>query len=508
MKKEINRKIGHVFLLLFVWTVEVTAEIQPFVIDHSSIDIEKIPGHWVEEVKQEQVLIQCVGQSHSYQYENGLLLLEQNNPHFAVQIADSIIDLNTENRLHILRSQYSTLYNKWQDKGDDKDYWSTEAGKGMTLDSAHQAISEGHPLTASLWCWCWDICNPTGFFSQSNDFTEEHIGWYLNAIDQFNQDVSISPTVFVYHTSVSDCSEYLNPDGPWRVTYFNEFIRQAAIQANGILLDQADIVNWNIDNTAQRIEPDDQGRTVYLRHMDYDESNLPDTMDGDHANDALCLRKASAIWYLAARLAGWDGCAAVQGDVTGDCRVDLEDFFVLAGVWLTTSDSPNWVSYADIAPAGGDGVINIEDFSAMGQAWFSYRCTVDYVSDLNNNCKVEIGDFVLLAESWLSASGDGNWNEKCDISPDTGDGIVDFYDFQRFSEEWLAGECYTSWTSDFNQDCKVDIADLAIFSNAWLSTEEMENWCQECDLETEMTPGMINLADFSIFSDQWMGHVQ
>ena len=127
--------------------------------DHNVVaEFESIPDYWIEKVKQEQVLIQCVGQSHSYQYENGLLLLEQSDPRCAVQIAENLSDLNTENRLHILRSQYSTAYRQWGRGADDNDYWSTEEGRVLPLDSARQAIVEGHPIAASIWCWCWDIC--------------------------------------------------------------------------------------------------------------------------------------------------------------------------------------------------------------------------------------------------------------------------------------------------------------------------------------------------------------
>ena len=493
-----------IVLGLLIWMVTVEAAVPSLVIDHTSIEVGEIPLYWVEKVKRDQMLIQCVGQSHSYQYESGLLLLEQNNPDFAVEIAGGLDDLNAPNRLHILRYQFSSVYNKWMDDGDDKDYWATEEGRVNPLNSARQAVAEGRPIAASIWCWCWDICRPQSFFSISDEFTEEHIGWYLNAIEMFNQDPSVAPTAFVYHTSVSDCSDYINPDGPWRVTYFNEFIRQTARQANGILIDQADIENWNIDNTAQRFEVDADGRTVYLRHTDYDESNLPDTITGDHANDALCLRKASAIWYLAARLAGWNGCKSIQGDVNGDCIVDINDFAVLADVWLVTADSPNWANYADIDLQGGDGMINAFDFAVLSDAWLKASCENTYASDLNNNCKVEMGDLILFAESWVSSPGDDNWNEKANLSVNGDLEVIDYADFSVFNSQWLSGNCINSFASDFNGDCRISFEDLQLFTDNWLLDSVNDAYDPKFDIMPPEGDGKINLLDFSLLAAEWL----
>jgi serine protease len=49
------------------------------------------------------------------------------------------------------------------------------------------------------------------------------------------------------------------------------------------------------------------------------------------------------------------------GDLTGDGRTDLADLSVLAANWLQD------VPVDDIAPSGGDGIINFHDFAAMAQ---------------------------------------------------------------------------------------------------------------------------------------------
>jgi hypothetical protein len=61
---------------------------------------------------------------------------------------------------------------------------------------------------------------------------------------------------------------------------------------------------------------------------------------------------------------------------------------------------------ADIAPAGGDGVVNWLDLAAF-------------------------------AEAWLATTGSANWNPNADMaSTATNDGLVNFLDFAVFAEDW------------------------------------------------------------------------
>ncbi|MHC4495433.1 MAG: aspartyl protease family protein, partial [Planctomycetota bacterium] len=64
---------------------------------------------------------------------------------------------------------------------------------------------------------------------------------------------------------------------------------------------------------------------------------------------------------------------AVTGDIApegGDGIVDFRDFAVLANAWLATSTSDNWDPKADLAPPEHpDGIIDLEDLIVMAGHW-------------------------------------------------------------------------------------------------------------------------------------------
>jgi alpha-tubulin suppressor-like RCC1 family protein len=88
--------------------------------------------------------------------------------------------------------------------------------------------------------------------------------------------------------------------------------------------------------------------------------------------------------------------------------------------------------------ANGDCVVNIADFAIMAEEWltsgFIFDPEFDPVS-LDGDGDVDVDDFVLFSKAWLSEPGDPNWNPKCDLSfpPDN---FIDQADFAVFSAHW------------------------------------------------------------------------
>ena len=71
------------------------------------------------------------------------------------------------------------------------------------------------------------------------------------------------------------------------------------------------------------------------------------------------------------------GSVAIAGCPTadlsgGDCKVTFEDLEVIARNWLETCTAPGHCEGADMYPQGGDGTVNLGDFTAFASQWSCY----------------------------------------------------------------------------------------------------------------------------------------
>jgi hypothetical protein len=102
----------------------------------------------------------------------------------------------------------------------------------------------------------------------------------------------------------------------------------------------------------------------------------------------------------------------LPGDIVCADGVDIEDIAMLCDQWLLD------VIPADLAPAGGDGIVNFADFVIFAGQW---------------NITADTNDLLVFAEQWLKT---GQSSCSADISHD---GQVDFDDFALLAGNWLKG---------------------------------------------------------------------
>ncbi len=112
--------------------------------------------------------------------------------------------------------------------------------------------------------------------------------------------------------------------------------------------------------------------------------------------------------------------------------VELADLMVLSDEWLAEKMS------ADIAPDGGDGIVNLLDCAR-------------------------------LANAWLSIPGQGNWDAVCDLYVDAEGEIINELDLDVLTEQWLRPSTHHADIAPVsNPDGRVNLLDFALFAENWL----------------------------------------
>jgi hypothetical protein len=302
------------------------------VIDHRAVDeFDELAlnNEAIEAAK--QIILQSVGQSHSTQVTYGLQLLAQQDSRFA---QNQITNLNIgpyADQLRVLIANFDLGGNSEGTYLGEQDYWAFEEAR---LGTEYTAANVNPALNFSLWWWCsLDMLKDDPVYQEdgsTGDFTDTNLNSYLTAMNRFN--TNFPNTDFIYATSVmDDATGFYSDIHGWRTMVWDNQIIQNAIDNGGILFDTADIENWDSDDSLIRQEFW-QGHLLNMRNHDYDETVGENTQGNDHTNDELCLRKAKALWVLAAKIAGWNSevtecslpsdCAEVECN-TKDC-VDNE----------------------------------------------------------------------------------------------------------------------------------------------------------------------------------------
>jgi hypothetical protein len=94
--------------------------------------------------------------------------------------------------------------------------------------------------------------------------------------------------------------------------------------------------------------------------------------------------------------------------------------------------------------------------------------------------EVEMNDLAVLCEEWLLEE------IPADVWPDTGDGIVNFFDWAIFANQW---------------QIEIDLEGLSDFAKQWLKTGV--RYCV-ADIAPDGGDGIVNMLDFAAFANNWL----
>ncbi len=258
-----------VFLsLIFVFTISI-AKSQGFVIDHNCVDIDQIPAAIIDDIQQ-NIKWHYAHTSHGHSLTCGLESLENTNSTYDIELEFNALP-SAEDALCIFDGQENFTYIT------PEGYYLLESGMSWTLD----VLNNNPEINVSAFCWCTQM--------EYYDATDLQIYFdSLAALENYFPDVT-----FIYFTgnaqknSIFGYQRYQN----------NEIIRQYCKDNDKILFDFADLDCWYNGEMNYYLY---DGDTIPLEH---------DAYGGDscgHVNVLSNTIKAKAVWWMMARLRGWD----------------------------------------------------------------------------------------------------------------------------------------------------------------------------------------------------------
>lgn len=282
------KKLILIIIILFTTTYGYPAAI---VIDHTCTDVSKIPQTWIDYV-QNNITVHHAGASHGEQLPDGLILLETEDSTYGVAIRQATTEgLPSQEDPTVLR-----IYNGQPPETSPDvhpgDYWEGSAGILRTetvLDTEHYNVS--------YYVWCWECHN----------YTSSQITEYCEQMSSFASDYpSITFVLVTGHLAPSKTGESVMPDANRGILRANnQQIRTYAENNSMYLLDWADIDAYE----------DDQITGPCLTNKNHSNYNsYPVECDADsetgscgHDVEERCILKGNAVWWLMARISGWNG---------------------------------------------------------------------------------------------------------------------------------------------------------------------------------------------------------
>lgn len=337
MVKAVKRVMLILCLVLLIsitcWGDSPTQPEEYIIADHTVVDqFEKIPEEYINIVK--TYWVQILGESHSQAYRDGLVLLEKLHPKFKAKIqGDS--DYNpplpqTDQYLRMSKKRWSG--SGWYHWGtSEADFWTSQTGIEKIKSNVAYCNTHNLPVKVVGFGWCWDMTrgsdttrspsvdpvygchwygstdgNVSGWWGLDEEDSPINCKTYCRQIDDYNEFCRLNNyiTKFIFTTGPVDVS--LKSESGYQGYLKNDYIRKyVKAKGNRVLFDYADILCYNnngeLENTTWEDKSTGNKYTYPVIHPDND------TEDTGHISNAGAIRLAKAMWWMLARIAGWEG---------------------------------------------------------------------------------------------------------------------------------------------------------------------------------------------------------
>jgi len=261
--------------------------------DHTVVDkYDEIPQYYIDKVK--EMWLVYAGESHSLAVRKGLLSLETLDPKYAVSVVESgTPEAYTTANLRASRATWGdySRTSGWIYSYGEEDWFSNTMAPIRTKAGITYCNTNNLTIGAMGFGWCWDPAI----------YTTSDFNMYIDATDQYIAHCTTMgyPTKIFFTTGTVDI--YYDELG-YQKYLGNEMIRNhVKAGTDRILFDYADILCYD--------EGSETPNTYTWNGHTYPiitNKNLNPVTTG-HISATGSLRLAKAMWWMLARMAGWNG---------------------------------------------------------------------------------------------------------------------------------------------------------------------------------------------------------
>lgn len=306
--------------------------------DHTIVDrYDDIPDAYIALVK--RMWLDMPGESHSSGVRIGMALLAAQNSRYAVAIQDSgTPEAASSDHLRVSRASWGDVYNDegWRYGYGEEDWYTSATAVSRTRAHLSYCDENGFSIAAFGFGWCWDMTwhnDPGGIVDpghgvrwagSSDGGPQGNLIWGLDAADTSLTGNSVC--MDSYLSATQGYADYCAAQGYATKVFFttgpvdgytgenaaqreikHDYIRSyARADEARILFDYADILAWD-DAGAENTQT--WNSLAYQMIADDNMLDLDGSYneDGDHIGERGALRLAKAMWWMLARMAGWEG---------------------------------------------------------------------------------------------------------------------------------------------------------------------------------------------------------